>query len=204
MSTFRKRTPALLILACLFVMTGIVAVACQARQPTATISTYAVDVPKRYKSLKEMTYDAAVIVQVTVSSSRTTMDQDVVTSRSEATVSRSFKGNVASDSVITVIEPGGIIEADGSRTDYQPNGASVMVPGDSLILFLDIVDISADPPRYAPLSLYQGRFRIEKNLIKQLVPEAYSLSVAPPQVVQVFTAEIIASVISQKVEEKLP
>ena len=150
-----------------------------------------------------MTYDAAFVVQVTVKSVQTTMDQEVVTSRSEVTVSRPFKGQAAAGSVLTVIEPGGVIEADRSRIDYQPNGASVTFPGDTLILFLSIADESADPPLYRPLGLYLGRFRIEGNLIAQLVPAADSLTVSPPQVVQVFTAEIVAAVIGQRVEERM-
>lgn len=204
MGRFGKQNRSVLIVACLSILTGLVAPACQTRQPTATAYVYAVDAPRQYESLKEMTYDAAVVVQVTVKSIRTTMDQEVVTSRSEVTVSRSYKGQVAADSVLTVIEQGGIIETDGSRINYQPNGASVMVPGDTLILFLSVVDESADPPLYAPLGLYQGRFRIENSLIVQLVPESYSLTVPPPQVVQVFTAEIVAAVIGQRVEERLP
>jgi hypothetical protein len=198
-----KQNITVIILACLSILAGIVAAACQARQPAATAYVYEVNTPRQYESLKELTYDAAVVVQVAVKSIRTTMDQDVVTSRSEVTVSRSYKGQAAAGSVLAVIEPGGIIETDGSRINYQPNGASVMVPGDTLILFLSIVDGSADPPLYAPLGVYQGRFRIENNLIAQLVPAAYGLTVPPPQVVQVFTAEIVAAVIGQRVEERL-
>ncbi|MDW7656407.1 MAG: hypothetical protein SCM11_04445 [Bacillota bacterium] len=204
MEKIGKQNLAVLIVTCLSLLTGIIAAACQTRQPAATAYVYAVDTPRQYESLKEMTYDAAVVVQVTVKSIRTTMDQDVVTSRSEVTVSRSYKGQAAAGSVLTVIEPGGIIETDDSRINYQPNGASVMVPGDTLILFLSIADESADPPLYTPLGLYQGRFRIENNLIAQLVPADYILTVPPPQVVQVFTAEIVAAVIGQRVEERLP
>lgn len=203
MKRLGKQKLTVIVLACLTVLTGIVAAACQSRQPAATAYVYAVETSRQYESLKEMTYDAAVIVQVTVKSVQTTMDQDVVTSRSEVTVSRSFKGQAVAGSVLTVIEPGGVIEADGLRINYQPNGASVMVPGDTLILFLSIADESADPPLYRPLGLYLGRFRIEGNLIAQLVPAADSLTVSPPQVVQVFTAEIVAAVIGQRVEERM-
>jgi hypothetical protein len=204
MDRSRKIKSAVLILVCLSVLTGLAAAACQAKQPAATAVFYAVDAPKRYQSLKEMTYDASVVVQVTVTSIRTTIDQDVVTSRSEVTVNRSFKGQVAAGSVLSVIEPGGIIESDDSRINYLANGASVLVPGDSLILFLDMADATAAPPLYAPLGLYLGRFRIENNRIAQLAPAADCLPDPPPLVVQVFAAEIVAAVIGQRVEEKLP
>ena len=199
-----KKNMVKFMLACLIVVVSILPTACQARQPAATDYLYAVDAPPPFQSLKDLTYAAAVVVQVKVKSVRTIMDQDVVTTRSEVTVTRSYKGQAAADSVLTVIEPGGPVEKDGSRINYQPNGASVMTQGESLILFLRIADESADPPLYTPLGLYQGRFRIENNLISQQAPADYCLIDPPPQVMQVFAAEVVAAVIGQKVEANLP
>lgn len=204
MNSWKNNRLFMLGLAGLIVAASILPTACRARQPAATDYLYAVDAPPPYKSLKDLTYAAVVIVQVKVKSVRTTMDQDVVTTRSEVTVIRSYKGQVAADSMLTVIEPGGFVEKDGSRINYQANGASVMTQGDSMILFLNLAGNSGDSTFYQPLGLYQGRFRIENNLISQMAPAEDCLVDPPPQVVQVFAAEVVAAVIGQKVEDAIP
>ena len=184
---------------------GLVATGCLFREkplPTVTIDKQ----PDRsYQTLNELTQDATVIVRVKVRSSETTdnrtveLDESAIVSLARVQVIRSYKGSVSADSEISVLETGGVVELDGQSVDIQVNGISIMKPEESFILFLNPLSGSNKQSAYAPLGLYQGKFRIEKNLVQQQAPEDEMLTDHAPLSVDVFSAEIMAAVIGQRI-----
>lgn len=195
----------LLVLAMLLSASAGLATGCLFREkalPTVTIDRQP---DRQYLTLNELIQDAEVIARVKVLSSETTdnraveLDESAIVTLAKVEIIRSYKGSLAEDTEILVLETGGLVEQDDQSVDIQVNGISVMKPEESFILFLQSVSGSGEQQVYEPVGLYQGKFRIEKNLVQQQAPDAEKLTDHTPLSVDVFSAEIMAAVIGQRI-----
>lgn len=195
----------LLVLAMLLSASAGLATGCLFREKTLPTITIDRQPDRQYLTLNELTQDAEVIARVKVLSSETTdnrtveLDEAAIVTLAKVEIIRSYKGSLAEDTEILVLETGGLVEQDDQSVDIQVNGISVMKPEESFILFLQSVSGSGDQQVYEPVGLYQGKFRIEKNLVQQQAPDAEKLTDHTPLSVDVFSAEIMAAVIGQRI-----
>ena len=189
----------------LLVAAGFVATGCLFSEKSLPTLTIDKKPDRSYQTINELTQDAEAIVRVKVLSSEITdnravdLDESAIVSLAKVQVIRSYKGPVSSDTEISVLETGGVVDQDGQSVDIRVNGIPSMKPEESYILFLRPLSGSDKQPVYAPLGLYQGKFRIEKNMVQQQAPDEEKLTDHAPLSVDVFAAEIMAAVIGQRI-----
>jgi hypothetical protein len=189
----------LTLIAAILGLTSLICSACLFAKKPAPISVLDVNPGKHYRSVNELTAAAAAIVQVKVGSSKAILDQGSVYTLSEANVLRVFKGQLAIESQVSILETGGLMAQNSVSMDVQPDGMAVMQPDETYILFLDQYRGALVQQAYEPLGIYQGKFRIDKNVIIQQAPTAEKLTEQPPQIVVIFTAQIAAALINERI-----
>ncbi len=152
---------------------------------------------KHYTTLKELKKDAPIIIEGTVIKQETIVHGDLPFTISQIQVRNSFKGNIEKNSMIKIIETGGIYKPNGKPgedlplVDLQLEGGTTVKAGEDFFFFLEPFVGPQVENAFIPLAIHQGKIKIDKDSKKVLQSGSEKFSDFRNETDQVFRERLL-------------
>lgn len=124
---------------------------------------------KHYTTLKELKKDAPIIIEGTVIKQETIVHEDLPFTISQIEVRNTFKGKIEKNSIIKIIETGGIYKPNGKPGEDLPlvnlqlEGGTTVKEGEDFFFFIEPFVGPQVENAFIPLAIHQGKIKIDKD-----------------------------------------
>lgn len=152
---------------------------------------------KHYSTLEELKKDAPVIIEGTVIKQETIVHGDLPFTISQIEVRNSFKGKIEKNSMIKIIETGGIYKPNGKPGEDLPSvslqleGGTTVKDGEDFFFFLEPFVGPQVENAFIPLAIHQGKIKIDKDSKKVVQSGSEKFSDFRNETAQVFRERLL-------------
>lgn len=136
-----------------------------------------------YNSVKDLKENSFDMVEVNVKSTESVMYKELGVTISTVKVKSSLKGKFKSGEQIRIIETGGKYKYTGNDSKIKHDqlieqvcdGIPVMESSERYILFINKYEGEVTKNAYKILGVYQGKFKVDNDIVVQKSPEKYKI-----------------------------
>ena len=152
---------------------------------------------KHYTTLKELKKDAPIIIEGTVIKQETIVHEDLPFTISQIEVRNTFKGKIEKNSIIKIIETGGIYKPNGKPGEDLPlvnlqlEGGTTVKEGEDFFFFIEPFVGPQVENAFIPLAIHQGKIKIDKDSKKVVQSGSEKFSDIRNETDQVFRERLL-------------
>jgi len=152
---------------------------------------------KHYTTLKELKKDAPIILEGTIIKQETIVHGDLPFTISQIEVRDSLKGKIEKNSMIKIIETGGIYKPNGKPGEDLPlvnlqlEGGITVKEGEDFFFFLEPFVGPQVENAFIPLAIHQGKIKIDKDSKKVVQSGSEKFSDFRNETAQVFRKRLL-------------